>query len=185
VRVGTATPRSSASCAAAGILRGPERKFSGDKKQFTAALRQAYQLAALTCYAQGFEQLRVASAEYKYNLKPADIARIWKGGCIVRARMLDPIAAAFVARPDLKNLMVDPYFSKLINETSNSLREVVKIATDLGTPGLALSTALGYIDSYRQRRLPANLLQALRDYFGAHTYRRVDKEGVFHTEWSE
>ncbi len=168
---------------AAEILRGPTRKFSGDKKQFTARLRQAYHVAALTCYAQGFEQLRVASAEYKYNLKLADIARIWKGGCIIRARLLDPIQNAFRSRPDLKNLMLDLYFSRLINDTLDTLREVVRTAIDLGTPCLALSTSLGYIETYRQKRLPANLLQALRDYFGAHTYRRIDKEGVFHTEW--
>ncbi len=165
------------------ILCGPRRKFSGDKKQFTSHLRQAYHIAAVACYAQGFAQLRAASQEYKYNLKLAEIARIWKGGCIIRAKMLDPIKTAFSAKPELKNLMLDPYFSRLINETGDSRREVVKTAVDLGIPCLAFSTALGYIDSYRQKRLPANLLQGLRDYFGAHTYRRVDKEGVFHTEW--
>jgi 6-phosphogluconate dehydrogenase len=168
---------------AAKILRGPARKFSGDRKTLIAHLRESYRLAALTCYAQGFAHLLVASRDYKYALKFADIARIWKGGCIVRAKMLDPIQAAFLAKPDLKNLMLDPFFSGVINSNLDSLREIVKAATDTGTPCLAFSTSLGYIDSYRQARLPANLLQALRDCFGAHTYHRTDKAGTFHTEW--
>jgi 6-phosphogluconate dehydrogenase len=169
--------------AAAQILRGPTRKFLGDRKQFISCLRQAYQVAAITCYAQGFEQLRIASRDYKYNLKFAEIARIWKGGCIIRAKLLDPIQNAFRSQPALKNLMLDPYFSRLVNDNSDGLREVVKTGVDLGIPCVALAVSLGYIDTYRQKRLPANLVQALRDYFGAHTYRRIDKEGVFHTEW--
>jgi 6-phosphogluconate dehydrogenase len=129
--------------------------------------------------------LRLASQEYKYSLKFDEVARIWKGGCIIRAKLLDPIRAAFQAKTDLKNLMLDPFFSQLINKTCDSLREVVRTASDLGTPIPALSNTLGYIDGYRQKRLPANLLQAQRDYFGAHTYRRIDKEGVFHTEWDK
>lgn len=168
---------------AAEVLRGPGKKFAGDKKQMILRLRAAYEIAVITCYAQGFAQLRVASEEYQYGLKRADIARIWKGGCIIRATMLDPIQAAFRAKPDLKNLMLDATFSRTINENCDSLREVVKAAADAGTPCLALATSLGYIDSYRQKRLPANLLQALRDHFGAHTYHRIDKEGKFHTEW--
>lgn len=170
---------------AAKILRGPSRKFSGDKRTFVTHLREAYRLAAITCYAQGFGQLLVASRDYKYNLKFDDIARIWKGGCIIRSKMLDPIQAAFKAQPGLKNLMLDSSFSHAINGNLDSLREIVKAATDVGTPCLAFSTSLGYIDSYRQARLPANLLQALRDCFGAHTYHRTDKEGVFHTEWGK
>ncbi len=171
--------------AASEILRGPSRKLQGDKKQFAQRVREAFAITVVACYAQGFEQLSVASQEYKYNLRPDEVARIWKGGCIIRARLLDPIRAAFQAQPELKNLMLAPYFSKLINETCDSLREVVKAATDAGTPCPAFSNTLAYIDSYRQKRLPANLLQAQRDYFGAHTYRRVDKEGVFHTEWEK
>jgi 6-phosphogluconate dehydrogenase len=169
--------------AAAKVLRGPGRKFSGDKKIFTNHLREAYRLAVLTCYAQGFGQLLVASRDYKYNLKFDDIARIWKGGCIIRSKMLDPIQAAFITNPGLKNLMLDASFSGLINQNLDRLREIVKAATDVGTPCLAYNTSLGYIDSYRQARLPANLLQALRDCFGAHTYHRTDKPGTFHTEW--
>ena len=167
------------------VLRGPARKFSADRKALAAKVRQAYTLAAIACYAQGFAQLRVASEDYKYGLKFAEIGRIWKGGCIIRAKLLDPITAAFRAKPDLNNLMLDAYFARLINETGDSLRDVVKTAVDLGVPCLAYSTVLGYIDSYRQARLPANLLQGLRDYFGAHTYRRIDKEGTFHTEWDK
>jgi 6-phosphogluconate dehydrogenase len=167
------------------ILYGPGRKFSGDKKKFLASVREAFAITVIGCYAQGFEQLRVASQEYKYSLKYAEIARIWKGGCIIRARQLDPIKAAFLAKPDLKNLMLDNHFSKVINETGDSLREVVRTANDLGTPCPAFSNTLSYIDGYRQKRLPANLLQAQRDYFGAHTYQRIDKPGVFHTEWDK
>jgi 6-phosphogluconate dehydrogenase len=170
--------------AASEILRGPARRFAGDRKPWIARLRDAYQLAVITCYAQGFEQLYVASHEYDYRLRLAEIARIWKGGCIIRARMLDAVQAAFTAQPQLKNLMLSPLFSRAVNELSESLREVVRTAVDLGAPGLAFAASLGYIDSYRQKRLPANLLQALRDCFGAHTYRRVDRDGVFHTDWS-
>ncbi|MFB3924035.1 MAG: NADP-dependent phosphogluconate dehydrogenase [Terriglobia bacterium] len=170
---------------AAKILKGPARKFSGDKKHFLGIVREAYTLTALACYAQGFEQMRVASEEYKYGLKFDEIARIWKGGCIIRARMLDPIRTAFQNEPALKNLMLAPHVSRFINENGDSLREVVRTSNDLGVPCLAFSNTLAYIDSYRQARLPANLLQAQRDYFGAHTYRRIDKEGKFHTEWDK
>lgn len=171
--------------AAAEILRGPPKQFAGDKSQFIATLRQGFYLSAIACYAQGFAQMRAASKEYGYNLKFAEIARIWRGGCIIRAKLLEPIRAAFSVKPDLANLMVDRQFSRLINKTGKSLRKVVKTAVDFGVPCPAFSTALAYIDSYRQARLPANLLQAQRDYFGAHTYRRIDKEGVFHTEWDK
>jgi 6-phosphogluconate dehydrogenase len=170
---------------AAAVLRGPARKFTGDRRRFLAQVRQAYAIGVITCYAQGFAQMQAASKAYGYNLKLDEIARIWQGGCIIRAKLLAPIRAAFMAEPELKNLMLAPYFRKLINKTTNGLRQVVKVATHLGTPCLGFSGALGYIDSYRQARLPANLLQAQRDYFGAHTYRRLDKDGVFHTEWDK
>ncbi len=167
------------------VLQGPGRKFGGDAKDFIQKVRQAFVLTVTGCYAQGFEQLRKASKEYKYSLRFDEVARIWKGGCIIRAKLLDPIRAAFQTKPDLTNLILDPYFSRLINETGDSLREVVKSAADLGVPIPAFSNTLTYLDGYRQKRLPANLLQAQRDYFGAHTYRRIDKEGVFHTEWDK
>ncbi|HUX10026.1 MAG TPA: NADP-dependent phosphogluconate dehydrogenase, partial [Terriglobia bacterium] len=170
--------------AAAELLSGPKEGFSGDLLGFITHLREAYRVAVTVCYAQGFEQLRVASNEYQYNLNYAEIARIWKGGCIIRSKMLDPIRQAFESDPDRPNLMLAPTFSSIINRRSRDLREVVKTATEVGTPCVALSTSLGYIDSYRQERLPANLLQALRDCFGAHTFHRTDKEGVFHAEWA-
>lgn len=171
--------------AASALLQGPEGKRSGDKKGVTETARHALEAAMIVCYAQGFEQLRVASADYKYGLKMPDIARIWKGGCIIRSAMLDPIAAAFRESASLKNLMVSPHFSGVINRRSGALREAVKLAVDLGVSIPLLGSALAYIDGYRQKRLPANLLQALRDCFGAHTYRRIDRQGTFHTEWLE
>ena len=171
--------------AASEILRGPGRKFAGDKKRFLSQLRDAYRITVIGCYAQGFAQLRLASQEYKYNLKFDEIARIWKGGCIIRAKLLDPVRAAFQSQPDLKNLMVAPYFSKLLNKTAGSARRAVKASSESGTPIPAFSNTLAYFDGYRSKRLPANLLQAQRDYFGAHTYRRIDKEGKFHTEWDK
>ncbi len=171
--------------AAAKVLSGPKRDFTGDSSRFIASLRQAYYVSAVACYAQGCAQLRAASRQYQYGLKLAEIARIWKGGCIIRAKMLDPISAAFRALPDLENLMLDPYFTTLVNQNVDGLRQVVQTAADLGTPCLAMSSTLGYIDSYRQKRLPANLLQAMRDYFGAHTYHRIDQGGTFHTEWNK
>ncbi len=171
--------------AAAEVLSGPREPFSGDRLELMDKLRQAYRIAVIVCYAQGFEQLRVASAEYQYNLNYSEIARIWKGGCIIRAKMLDLIQQEFLSDPERSNLMLAPAFSSIINKYVHNLRAVVKAATDVGTPCLAFSTSLGYIDSYRQGRLPANLLQALRDCFGAHTYHRTDKEGVFHTEWTK
>jgi 6-phosphogluconate dehydrogenase len=171
--------------AAAEVLSGPKQIFSGDVLEMLGLLREAYRIAVIVCYAQGFEQLRVASAEYQYELNYAEIARIWKGGCIIRSKMLDLIQKEFLSDAGRPNLLLAPAFSSIINKYAGALREVVKAATDVGTPCLALSTSLGYIDSYRQERLPANLLQALRDCFGAHTYHRTDKEGKFHTEWTK
>ena len=159
--------------------------FAADKTRFVASVRDAYALTVLTCYAQGFEQLRVASGEYKYQLRFDEIARIWKGGCIIRARALDPIRAAFQQNPALKNLLVSPVFKQFIGDKSSGLRDVVRTTSELGTPCPAFSSSLAYLDSYRHARLPANLLQAQRDYFGAHTYRRIDKEGKFHTDWEK
>ena len=137
------------------------------------------------CYAQGLVMLRVASKEYGYGLKLADIARIWKGGCIIRARLLDPIRKAYKRNAELPNLLVDPKFARLVNRYMPGLRKVVMAATKTGTPAPAYTATLSYIDSYRSEKLPANLLQAQRDYFGAHTYRRLDREGTFHTDWAK
>ncbi len=169
--------------AASRILKGPSAAYKGDRQTLISNLRQALGLVFAACYAQGFEQLRVASAEYKYSLNLAEVARIWKGGCIIRSKMLDPIAAAFRAKEGLKNLLLDSYFSRLVNETAGSLRQIVAEMAGLGISCAAFSVTLSYVDAYRQERLPANLLQALRDCFGAHTYRRIDKPGAFHTDW--
>ncbi|HLI35548.1 MAG TPA: NADP-dependent phosphogluconate dehydrogenase [Terriglobia bacterium] len=171
--------------AASAILKGPDGRFSGDRNQLIDRVRKALHVTMIVCYAQGFEQLRVASSEYQYSLKLPEIARIWKGGCIIRSRMLDPIAAAFRANADLKNLMLDSHFSQILNVQLGNLRETIKLAIDLGVSTPVFSASLAYMDGYRQKRLPANLLQALRDCFGAHTYRRIDREGIFHTEWKQ
>ncbi len=171
--------------AAAGVLSGPTGERSEvDKRRLIADVRAALYAAKVCCYAQGMALLRTASEEYGYALDYAEIARIWKGGCIIRAALLDQISRAYRRNPALPNLMVDEEFRTAIEERQSSWREVVALAARHGVPTLALGTALAYYDSYRTERLPANLIQAQRDYFGAHTYQRVDREGVFHTEWS-
>jgi 6-phosphogluconate dehydrogenase len=170
---------------AAKVLKGPRRAaYTGNREAFLKSLWQGYYLAMLACYAQGLVMLRAASREYGYGLNLAEIARIWKGGCIIRARLLDPIRKAYQKNADLPNLLVDPRFARLVNRYTPGLRKVAAAATKCGVPALAYTATLGYIDSYRSEKLPANLLQAQRDYFGAHTYRRLDKEGAFHTDWA-
>jgi len=171
--------------AAAKVLGGPQSRFDADRAGFIESLRGALRLAIVTCYAQGFSLMREASKEYSFNLNFPEIAQTWKGGCIIRARVLEPIQAAFAANPALPNLLLDDRFSGLVNELSGCLRAVVAVATGLGIPCLGFCASLGYLDSYRRERLPANLLQAQRDYFGAHRYERVDKPRgqTFHTEW--
>ena len=129
--------------------------------------------------------LAAASKEYDYSLNMGEIARIWKGGCIIRAIFLDRIRAAFERDPGLANLLVDPDFSREIKERHDALRRVIGLAIQQGVPTPAFSASLAYLDSYRSPRLPANLLQGQRDYFGAHTYQRTDRPGTFHTEWIE
>jgi 6-phosphogluconate dehydrogenase len=172
--------------AASKVLGGPAAGVpAGDTSTQLASLQGALRLAILTCYAQGFALMREASKEYGYNLDLREIARIWKGGCIIRARVLDSIRAAFAARPELPNLLVAEPFSALANELQDRLRSSVSTAVENGVPVLALAASLGYLDSYRRPTLPANLLQAQRDYFGAHKYERIDKPRgqQFHTEW--
>jgi 6-phosphogluconate dehydrogenase len=171
---------------AANVLQGPCKTFDGDRERFVGLLHDALRLAVLTSYAQGFALLREASREYGYGLQFAEIARTWKGGCIIRARVLDLIKTAFREKADLANLLLDRRFAALVNELHPALRAVVCAAADFGVPCLGLASALGYIDSYRSERLPANLIQAQRDYFGAHTYERVDKPRgqFFHTQWT-
>jgi 6-phosphogluconate dehydrogenase len=166
------------------VLTGPDPKFGAAPQEVTAAVRDALYAAKICSYAQGFGLMRLAGREYGYNLNFGEIARIWRGGCIIRARFLNDIRDAFTRDPDLPNLMLDPGFAQAMNARQAALRRVVALAAESGIPALAFSSALAYYDAYRSARLPANLTQAQRDYFGAHTYRRVDREGVFHTEWT-
>jgi 6-phosphogluconate dehydrogenase len=168
---------------ASDILTGPEPKISADRQEVIDTVRDALYAAKICSYAQGFGLMRLASKEYDYNLNYGEIARIWRGGCIIRARFLNDIRQAFMRNPDLPNLMVDPEFAQAMNARQAALRKVVALAAENGIPALAFSSALAYFDAYRSARLPANLTQAQRDYFGAHTYRRLDREGTFHTEW--
>ena len=165
------------------VLTGPVRHFEGDRKVFLRSLRDALRLAMLTCYAQGFALIREASKEYGYNFDCAEIARIWTGGCIIRAKLLETVRAAFHDRADLPNLLVDARFAELVNHLGPSLRWVVSRATEHGIPCLGMCASLAYIDAYRSARLPANLIQAQRDYFGSHRYERIDKPRgqTFHT----
>jgi 6-phosphogluconate dehydrogenase len=170
---------------AAQIIQGPSKEFHGDKEGLVDIVRDALQLATFTAYAQGFSLLREASREYGYGLHFEEIAKIWRGGCIIRARLLDALRGAFARDPGLVNLMTAPEFAPMVNELSGKLRSAAAVALGLGIPALGMCASLGYIDSYRSARLPQNLLQGQRDYFGAHKYERVDKprKELFHTEW--
>lgn len=169
--------------AASRALGGPEPAMAADPQTVIALVRDALYAAKICSYAQGFALLRLASREYDYDLNYGEIARIWRGGCIIRARFLNDLCAAYARTPDLPNLMLDAEFARALNERQAALRQTVALAAGSGIPALAFSSALAYYDAYRSARLPANLTQAQRDYFGAHTYRRIDREGVFHTNW--
>ncbi len=158
-------------------------KYEGDRAEFINAVRDALYCSKICSYAQGMALLGKASKEYKYELDLAEVARIWKGGCIIRAVFLDKIKQAFKRNPELPNLLVDSDFTQTILNKENAWRLVVQSAAKLGIPIPAFSASLDYFDSYRRDRLPQNLTQAQRDYFGAHTYERTDMEGSFHTEW--
>lgn len=171
--------------AASKILTGPEPKLSADSQMVIGWVRDALYAAKICSYAQGFALMRLASKEYDYNLNYGEIARVWRGGCIIRAGFLNEIREAFIRNPNLPNLMVDPEFSQVMNIHQTDLRKVVTLAAESGIPALAFGSALAYFDAYRSARLPANLTQAQRDYFGAHTYQRLDREGTFHYPWIE
>ncbi len=168
---------------ASNVLRGPTGHFEGDRDGFIEDVRQALYASKICSYAQGFVQLQAAAVQYGWKLDFSQIALLWRGGCIIRAQFLQRISEAFDADPTLENLLLAPYFTEAIHDAQDSWRRVVKTAIALGLPAPAHLAALTYYDGYRQERLPANLLQAQRDYFGAHTYRRVDREGSFHTDW--
>jgi 6-phosphogluconate dehydrogenase len=165
------------------VLNGPSAKYSGDKKKFIEQIRQALYASKICSYAQGFVQMQAAAAEYNWPLNFGDCAMLWRGGCIIRAVFLDRIKEAFDKDPKLENLLLAPYFAKAVDEAQASWRHVVATSAELGIPVPAFSAALAYYDGYRRDRLPANLLQAQRDYFGAHTYERTDKPGTYHTDW--
>jgi 6-phosphogluconate dehydrogenase len=171
--------------AAAKVLPGPTTRFSGDRAEFVEMVRQALYASKICSYAQGFQLLRAANKEYKWNLDFGTISSLWRAGCIIRAVFLTKITDAFNRTQGLSNLLLDPYFASAIGNAGNAWRRVIATAVELGIPVPAFSTALAYYDSYRSAVLPANLLQAQRDFFGAHTYRRIDREGIFHTHWEE
>jgi 6-phosphogluconate dehydrogenase len=168
------------------ILSGPKFQFDGDKKAFVEDIRQALLASKIVSYAQGFMLLREAAKEYKWNLNYGGIALVWREGCIIRSAFLGKIKEAFDRNPNLSNLLLDQYFSGVIERCQNSWRKVVSKAVEAGVPVPAFTTALAFYDGYRSERLPANLLQAQRDYFGAHTYERIDKPRgqFFHTNWT-
>jgi len=168
---------------AAKVVRGPKSEFRGDRDRFLERLHDALYAAKIISYAQGMALLKAASSECGFDLRLWEIAQIWKGGCIIRARLLDPIKKALKRKP--ANLMLAPTFRRILNRNHRSLRIVVQTAQKFGVPCLAMAASLGYYDSYRKENLPANLTQAQRDYFGAHTYQRTDTEGTFHTEWTK
>jgi 6-phosphogluconate dehydrogenase len=168
---------------ASSVLSGPEMGITADPEEFVSLVRDALYAAKVCSYAQGFALMRLAGEEYEYSFDFGEIARIWRGGCIIRAKFLNEIRQAFIRNPELPNLMIDPDFANLLNTKQDALRKVVAFAATSGIPALAFSSSLAYFDAYRTARLPANLTQAQRDYFGAHTYRRIDKEGSFHYPW--
>jgi len=166
------------------LLRGPSSRFSGSREHLIEAVRDALYASRITTYAQGMALLAMASDEYRYDFRPGQIAKIWRAGCIIRAALLDDIMAAFTRDAQLLNLLLDAQFRDAIDRRQASWRFVIQTAVELGIPVPAMSASLAYYDAYRSARLPANLTQAQRDYFGAHTYRRLDRPGVFHTDWT-
>ncbi|MBB2928783.1 NADP-dependent phosphogluconate dehydrogenase [Paraburkholderia silvatlantica] len=171
--------------AASKVLSGPDAKpFSGDRKAFIESVRRALYFSKVISYAQGFAQLRMASDEYKWDLQYGTIARIFRAGCIIRARFLQKITDAYAKDPQLDNLLLDPYFRDIAANYQAALRDVVIQAVSAGVPVPAFSSAVAYFDGYRSERVPANLVQAQRDFFGAHTFERIDKPGSFHADWS-
>jgi 6-phosphogluconate dehydrogenase len=173
--------------AASKLIKGPAGKVSMDKKALVGKLRNALYAAKICSYAQGMALLRLASKEYDYSLDFGACARIWRGGCIIRAQFLNRITEAFERNPKLPNLLVDEQFKAEVEKRQGDLREVVKAAVDAGIPVGAYSASLAYFDAYRSARVSANMIQGLRDFFGAHTYQRVDKPRgeKFHVEWME
>ena len=168
------------------VLPKPEGfEFTGDKQEFVEKIREALYFSKIMSYAQGFAQLRTASKEYDWQLPFGEIAKIWRAGCIIRAQFLQKITDAYEKDTDIENLLLDDYFKEITKRYQQSVRDVVALAVQAGVPVPTFSSAIAYFDSYRSDRLPANLIQAQRDYFGAHTYERTDKEGIYHYSWYE
>ena len=165
------------------VFASPEASFSGDRGAFMEILGEALYVATLMTYIQGMDLLAAASQEYNFELDLGEIARIWRGGCIIRARLLEDMRKAYSDDPELASLMLAPVFRDAITNSQADWRQVVGAGVEMGIPVPAMSAGLAFFDGYRSSRLPANLIQAQRDYFGAHTYQRVDKPGNFHTEW--
>jgi 6-phosphogluconate dehydrogenase len=170
---------------AARFLAGPPQTFTGDRERCLGQVKNALYAGMIATYAQGLALLQKASTTYAYGLDLEAVARIWRGGCIIRAALLEDIRTAYKARADLPNLLMDPRLGEEFLSRQADLREVVKMAATLGLPAPGLMATLSYFDAYRSAVLPANLIQAQRDFFGAHTYERLDAPGVFHTEWEE
>ncbi len=168
------------------VLSGPSPEFDGDKQAFIDDLREALYASKIISYAQGYMLMRAAAVEYGWNLNYGGIALMWRGGCIIRSVFLGKIKEAFDDNPALTNVLLDPYFKEQVESAQAAWRRVVSKAVEMGVPVPAMSSALAFFDGYRQERLPANLLQAQRDYFGAHTYERIDKPRgeFFHTNWT-
>ncbi|WP_106476320.1 NADP-dependent phosphogluconate dehydrogenase [Phytohalomonas tamaricis] len=172
--------------AASKVLKGPEKKaLTIDEKTFIENVRKALYFSKITSYAQGFAQMRAASAAYDWNLNYGEIAKLFRAGCIIRARFLQKITDAYQDNPELDNLLMAPYFTDIAARYQQAVRDVISHAVQNGIAVPTFSSAMAYYDSYRAEQLPANLIQAQRDFFGAHTYKRIDEEGIFHTEWLE
>ncbi|ARY91721.1 MULTISPECIES: NADP-dependent phosphogluconate dehydrogenase [Lacticaseibacillus] len=169
--------------AASKVLPKPVANVSVDKKEAIEMIRKALYFSKLMSYAQGFEQMRFASEKYDWNLQYGELAKIWRAGCIIRARFLQNITDAYNKKPDLQNLLLDDYFLNIAKNYQESVRDLVGLAVKAGVPVPGFSAAISYYDSYRSPVLPANLTQAQRDYFGAHTYERTDRDGIFHYSW--
>jgi 6-phosphogluconate dehydrogenase len=170
---------------AAKILAVPSSGISenGNRQHTIAQIGNALYVSMITTYAQGMALLSTASQAYGYGLKLAEVARIWRGGCIIRAACLEDFRKAYESNPGLPNLLLDPAIAGQLKKRQADLRAAVILAVSAGVPVPAMMASLGYFDGYRSERLPTNLIQAQRDYFGAHTYERIDKDGVFHTHW--
>ncbi len=166
------------------VLDGGHAAFDGSLEDLTQTLHDALHLAMIASYAQGLHLIQAASREYDFGTDLAEVSRIWKQGCIIRSKLLDPIKQAYTEQPRMENMLVHPAFAAVVNQSLPALRRAVEIATRCGVATTSIGATLAYIESYRSEFLPANLLQALRDNFGAHTYRRLDKDGVFHTQWN-